>query len=238
MYNILIVDDDIKLANLLQKLFVSNNYRAIAVYSAKNAKLAIKYFSIDLILIDYMMDDENGIDCMNDLYTNSFYIPSIMLTASHNIKDRLLALSVGLVDYLTKPFVTQELLLKVKNMLLMVENTKATPLAPLDIMNKNDNVQIIEDITFYKNSFNISTGKNLINLSSTEAIIFECLFENYNQVVLKEKLLLKLNKEITLGNLSSINVTIMRLRKKIISSKGLIIKAVRSKGYMLTHATY
>lgn len=221
-YSVLIVDDDYLICNLLNKLFCSNGYLSICANNVQEAQYLVRNIIFQLIVLDYRMPDYNGLEFVDFLHNENLTIPVIMLTANMDIDDKLTALSKGLNDYLTKPFNSQELLLRAKNLINVYYNTQSQQEIAIGNLNFN----------FHLNHLHIND--NFVYLSSVEAIFLNGFFENINTIVTKEFLLNLINKQCNDNNLNSLNVNIMRLRKKLTGSM-VVIRSIRGKGYMLTY---
>jgi two-component system phosphate regulon response regulator OmpR len=213
MKHLLIVDDDKKIVQLLQKFFSSYNYTVTIAYDVSEARNLFKCHKFDLIVLDIMMPGETGTEFTSFLKSSEFKnIPIILLSAKASGADRIFGLEVGADDYLTKPFELKELLLRVEN-----------------LINRYNKVLIrnleydFETKQLYKNDINI-------NLSTKEIMILDKFIKNLNQHISREDLakLLKINER-------SIDVMITRLRNKIEDDpkNPQILKSVRNYGYVL-----
>ena len=115
-FHILIIDDDQKIRLLLKKFLENNGFRVSDAENTQQAKKIMKMFIFDLLVIDIMMQGQNGLEFLKEIrQTNS--IPTLMLTAMSNPEDRLDGLEFGADDYMTKPFEPRELLLRIQNIL-------------------------------------------------------------------------------------------------------------------------
>ena len=221
---ILIIDDDLKICQLLQKLFQNNNYVCFYVENTKEARKMLLYIKFNLLIVDYMMPEENGIDFIKDLRINKINIPALMLTAIDDIENKIQALGSGTDDYLTKPFNSQEILLRVKN-LISRNNT---------IESNTANI-IIQNLIFNLTTNKLTLNGEPINLSTSEEDIFKVFATNLNKVVTKEEILSALGKPINANNINGLNVSIMRLRKKLEQDDNSTkyLKTIRNKGFIL-----
>lgn len=113
-YNILVVDDEIEIAELIEVYLVSDGYHIFKAYDAKQALQVLSEKQIHLAILDIIMPGMNGLDlCKQIRETNN--IPIIMLSAKCSDLDKILALSTGADDYITKPFNPLELSARVKS---------------------------------------------------------------------------------------------------------------------------
>ena len=116
MANILICDDDVDIVSAL-KIYLSNeDYRIYTAFTGKQALDCVKEHEIDLVLMDVMMPEMDGIAATAKL-REEYNIPVILLTAKSESSDKVLGLNVGADDYVTKPFSPLELVARVKSQL-------------------------------------------------------------------------------------------------------------------------
>ena len=108
--HILLVEDDSTLQELIEKLLVKNNYIVSKAGQIEEAKQLIKTFSFDLILLDIMLPDSNGLIFYKEFIKDIINSPVIFLSALSNADDRVAGLELGAEDYLGKPFDSRELL--------------------------------------------------------------------------------------------------------------------------------
>lgn len=220
--HILVVDDDLRLRKLLQRYLQENGFFVTGAKDAENARMFIRYYDFDLLIVDVMMPNETGIEFLQKLRSDSD-VPAIVLTAMGETEDRIIGLEAGADDYLPKPFEPKELILRIKNIL------KRMPLK------KNENKQILSLGQFIfdldKNELNSKTG-DIIHITPVEQVILSVLGTRIGQIFTREKLAEILGAE---QGLRSIDVQITRLRKKIEkdSKNPRYLQTVRGKGYML-----
>ena len=218
--HILIIDDDLKICTLLQKLFHNNNYIALYALNAFEAKEILQYLKFDVLIVDYMMPEQNGIDFIKEIRKKNVQTPALMLTAIDEINNKLNALSNGLEDYLIKPFNSQELLLRIKNL----------------IDRKNNDNPIISTANLIFNTYNglLKINNEVVDLTTGEEDLLKVLVSKANVVLSKEDILEILQKDINENNINALNVNITRLRKKLESNPDdpQYIKTIRNKGIM------
>ncbi len=210
MKTILIVDDDDRIRGLLQQYLENNNFK---ILSLENGLYIEKYLeNIDLIILDVMMPKISGFDVIKKLKSLNIKIPVIFLSAKSETNDRIEGLELGAYDYVAKPFEPKELLLRIQNILnRSIKNNKIG----------NYNYDSTKAILYNDN--------DIIELSSTENIIFNLLFKNINNPVKRETIIENFD-----GTISerSVDVQITRIRKKL-GAKSELIKTIRHNGYML-----
>ena len=220
--HILVVDDDKRLNNLLEKFLKDNNH---IVDTAKNAKYARKKISIvsyDIIILDIMMPGENGLDFLNFIRKN-YNTPVLMLSAMKDTKNRILGFEKGADDYLGKPFEPKELLLRIKAILRRTEENKVIPLNQSSLI-KFGNI-------IYDPSLSIIWKNNKkISLTSKENELLTILVKSDGKTIDRYILI----KNLKLGS-RGIDITISRLRKKIENNpkRPIHILTIRGEGYAL-----
>ena len=115
-YHILLVDDDDKIRDLLQKYLIENDYIVSTAADAEEAMKILKIIKFDLLIIDIMMPGIDGYELTKNIRINTL-VPIIHLTAMGETENVIHGLEIGADDYLGKPFEPKELLLRIKNIL-------------------------------------------------------------------------------------------------------------------------
>ena len=180
--NILLVEDEENLHEPLKLNLEMEGYGVTSAYDGNAALKAVANEYFDLIILDVMLPELDGISVAEAIRVNNNDVPILMLSAKNSSADRVLGLKKGADDYLTKPFNLEELLLRVQK-----------------LINKNKKLQDKETIgdtyTFGNNSLDfkaqdaISYEGKKIELSKKEAMLLKLLIENKNEVVTREKIL-------------------------------------------------
>jgi len=221
--HILVIDDDTRLRNLLGKFLEDNNFLVSLAKDTSEARLLINMQKFDLLIVDVMLPQENGIDFTAN-FRQSFNIPLIMLTARGESDDRIKGFEAGADDYIPKPFEPKELLLRINNILKRSHQA----------IEKNN--QISKEILFGDYSFNLEDLRlkklqEFVHITDAEAKILKILCDNFGNSVSRQQL-----SEI-LGGIDdrSIDVSITRLRKKVENNprQPHYLQTVRNFGYIL-----
>ena len=157
--HILVVDDDNRIRNLLKEYLNDNNYIVSTSENSENAKIKLKQFKFDLIVLDVMMPGQNGYELTKDIRKN-IKTPIILLTAKGEVENRIKGLELGADDYIGKPFEPKELLLRIRN--IINKDNK------IDLNTKHliGNVQV--DLN--KMSINLGKKNKKINLSEKKVL--------------------------------------------------------------------
>lgn len=213
--DILLVEDNENIVNGLEYAFSKNNYNLV---SKTNIKSAVEYLNVEkpeLIILDVSLPDGNGFD----LYKSAIKekeIPVIFLTARDDEDDVIKGLSLGAEDYMTKPFSTKELLVRVRKIIL-----------------RNNKISVInvKDISFDLNKMIVSKNGKEIDLTSLELKILHLLFNNIGKVVRRNTILDKI-WEWTGNDVDdhTITVYLKRIREKLGTN---IIITIKGIGYRI-----
>ena len=140
--NILVVDDEKEIADLLEIYLISDGFQVLKAYSAKEGLRILEEKKIDLVLLDVMMPDMDGIAmCRRIRETNN--IPIIMVSAKTQDIDKIVGLSTGADDYVAKPFNPLELMARVKSQppLPRTESVEAARAPGSDFLKASGNQQ-------------------------------------------------------------------------------------------------
>ena len=115
--HLLVCDDDREIRHLLTEYLTQAGFRVTAVGDGKAMRRALEANRIDLVVLDLMLPDEDGLTLCRELRTRSNSLPVLMLTARGDEVDRIVGLEMGADDYLAKPFNPRELLARIKTIL-------------------------------------------------------------------------------------------------------------------------
>ena len=114
--HILVIDDDDRIRELVKEYLNEKGFIVSTGDSAEQAKIKLKYFRFDLVILDVMMPGQSGFDLTREIRKTS-EIPIILLTAKGEVENRIVGLEIGADDYLSKPFEPKELLLRINNII-------------------------------------------------------------------------------------------------------------------------
>lgn len=220
--HILVIDDDTRLRSLLQRYLQENGFAVSAAKGAENARMFLRQYLFNLLIVDVMMPGENGIEFLQKFRRDN-NVPAILLTAMGEAADRIAGLEAGADDYLPKPFEPKELVLRMNNILRRVPTEKNI---------ENHQLFLGSYIFDLEKKELISETGGIVHITPVEQAILSVLGAKCGQIFTRERLaeLLGANQ-----NPRSIDVQITRLRKKIeLDSKNpRYLQTVRGKGYML-----
>lgn len=207
MKKILVIDDEIAIRDLIELVLNRENYTVKTAENGIIGLMEIDSFQPDLVLLDIMLPDYSGYDLCREILKKST-IPVIMISAKNETIDKVLGLELGAEDYITKPFDNKELIARIKVVLRRY--------GPGD-QNKNDNM---EPIIFGELEIDLETKRvlkdgNRISLTAKEFKILETLSKRPKKTFTREELLETIWGYDYLGDSRSVDMTIMRLRKKL-----------------------
>lgn len=227
--NILVLDDEAEIADLVELFLKNEGYNVYKFYSSSEAIKCINSTPLDLALLDVMLPDTDGFTILRKIREESFRFPVIMLTAKVEDNDKIIGLSLGADDYITKPFNPLEMVSRVKAQLRrytlyngteILENKEIFDSAGL-IVNHQTHV-----CTLYEKE---------IALTPTEFNILWLLCKNASKVVSTEEIFEKIWNEKYLDSNNTVMVHIRRIREKLNepSRNPKFIKTVWGVGYKI-----
>ena len=222
---LLVVEDEKRMAQALCELLKLEKYEVDHCDNGLDALDAIESGVYDLIVLDVMLPGRNGFDITKEVRRDGIRTPIILLTAKSELDDKVTGLDYGADDYLTKPFMTKELLARIRALLRRNGNTV-------------DGTLSYGDLELDKNTVSLSCKSNgqSIRLSEKEYRLMEYMIVNGGQVLTREQLALKIWGYESEAEYNNVEVYMSFSRKKLsfIDSK-VEIKAVRGIGYELRY---
>lgn len=233
MFNskILIVDDEKDISNLIEMTLKSNGFQnTVKVYNGNDALEEIKTSQPDLILLDLMLPEIDGLTICRSVKSNpvTAHIPVIMITAKNEESDIVMGLELGANDYITKPFSTKVLIARIRNQLriFLNENNK-----------ENKNNFRYKNLAINKVNRTTFLDEKEVNLTYSEFELLVLFMSSPNRVFTRNQLLLHLKGDAgyDIGE-RAVDVQILNLRRKL-GALGSDIEAVRGIGYRLNEKT-
>lgn len=224
---ILIVDDDENIRNLLSIYLENEGFKTIKVDNAKNAIEIIEEKNIELVLLDIMMPQIDGIEACIKIRQNK-KMPIIMISAKSEDMDKIHGLTAGSDDYITKPFNPLELIARVKAQLRRY--------TAYNVESNNSKVIIeIGDLTINTDTRQVWVGEKDVRLTPKEFDILELLARNKGIVLSIRKIYEEVWKEEFFKADNTVTVHITNLREKIeVDPKAPIyIKTIWGVGYKI-----
>lgn len=212
---ILLVEDDELIAKGLTYSFKPNGYNLVHKTNIKDTSNFLQNEKIEFIILDISLPDGNGLDLYNNII-KKLNIPTIFLTAKDDEETIVKGLELGAEDYITKPFSTKELIVRMKKIILRTK--------------KNQIIEI-QDIKFDIDKMVVYRNKEKIEFTSLEIKILHLLFMNLNKVVTRNEIIDKI-WEWTGNDVNDNTVTVYlkRIREKLQTD---IIITIKGIGYRI-----
>lgn len=226
MYNILICDDEKDIVSALEIYLRAEGYETVAAYNGREALEALARHDIQLVLLDIMMPELDGISTMSRLREHS-NVPVILLTAKSEDTDKVLGLNVGADDYVTKPFNPVELLARVRSQLRRYMQ--------LGGGKPREEELCIGGLCLDDKRKEVTADGEPVTLTPTEYEILKLLMQNPGEVFSPKALYRRVWNDEPYGAESTVAVHIRHLREKleINPAEPRYIKAVWGQGYKL-----
>jgi len=226
--SILIIDDELPLLDMLKQMLSQSGFHNIyTATSCKEGKLAFEKVRPHLVILDVMLPDGDGFSLIQTLRQISM-VPILFLSAKDEDEDRLLGLGLGADDYMTKPFLPRELILRLN---IILKRTYY----PTDLRPAPKPSFYLGDILIDLNSGNVTHPDTTLTLTAKEYALLEKLYANKNHIVTIDALCQAAWDDHIFGYENSLMVHIRRLRAKIepFPSKPQFLLTVRGLGYKL-----
>ena len=227
MYNVLVCDDEKDIVSALKIYLASEGYQVFEAYNGREALDVMNRETVHLVLMDIMMPEMDGIQAMVKIREIS-NVPVILLTAKSEDTDKILGLTVGADDYITKPFNPVELQARVKSqirryMLLGSGNQQIEAKFTIGGIEMDDRAK------------EVTLDGEIVNLTRTEYDILKLLMEHPGEVYSPNQIYERVWKEDAFGTENTVAVHIRHLREKIEynPAEPRYLKVVWGRGYKM-----
>lgn len=217
--HILVIEDDRRVAELIQRGLHEKGYKVTLLYSGDEALREIEQSLFDLIITDIMLPGLNGVDLCKRIREMHPELPIIMLTALGTTDEKLEGFDAGADDYMVKPFEMRELVARIGVLLKRSMTNRTTP----DKLNYADIEMDLQKKTVYRNN-------QLINLTPKEFNLLRFMLENPERVLSRSEIAEKVWDTHFDTGTNFIDVYINYLRKKI--EKGFDAKLIHTRSGM------
>jgi two-component system response regulator CpxR len=201
---ILLADDDVELNDLLKEYFESEGFAVRVAYDGAAALQQARQPGLDLMVLDIMMPEMNGMDVLKELRHDS-RLPVIMLTARGDDMDRILGLELGADDYVPKPCNPRELLARIRAVMRRVP-------APQE---SDHNVIVTDDLELNQGARTLIKSGEEVELTSTEFSILMELLQHRGEVVSKRDLYVSALGREPVPHDRSVDMHVSNLRRKL-----------------------
>ncbi len=218
---ILVVDDEIRLRDMLRVYLEKEGYRVVEASNGREALIVARYEKPDLIILDLMMPELGGYDFMRT-YRKEAETPVIMLTAKIEETDKVIGLELGADDYVTKPFGVSELVARVRAVLRRVNKQDAA-----------SSILRVADIVLDRAGRVVQVGGRPVDLTPSEFEILAALMASPGRAFSRLDLLERTSGDAYEGYERTIDVHIRNLRAKIEPDPGTpqYVQTVYGMGY-------
>ncbi|MGM7702300.1 response regulator transcription factor [Pseudalkalibacillus sp. Hm43] len=227
---ILVIEDEESINTLLQFNLEQAGFNVLtAMDGASGLKLAQEE-NPDLIVLDLMLPEMDGLDVCKNLRQSQHLIPILMLTAKDDEFDKVLGLELGADDYMTKPFSPREVVARVKAILRRSEYNASTAQTQSDL-----EAMVVGDLKVYPENYEAFFEGEALDLTPKEFELLVYLVKNKGRVLSREQLLNAIWDYDFVGDTRIVDVHISHLREKIEQNtrKPIYIKTIRGLGYKL-----
>jgi DNA-binding response OmpR family regulator len=224
---ILLIEDDPDIARSLTKALESSGYRVTAVDTGAEARSIIEHVHPDLILLDLMLPDTDGL-VLTTALKNLTNAPIIICSARQEQVDRVLGLKLGADDFVAKPFDLDELEARIEAVLRRASRVRDVPATPSDQIR-------VDDLLISQSRGTVTIAGQLVHLTPTEYRLLVALASRPDEVLSRESLgqLVWGYQDLGTGHLIDVHIGRLRLKLRRSSKTAPMIVTVRGKGYTI-----
>ncbi|MCF6411350.1 response regulator transcription factor [Pseudalkalibacillus salsuginis] len=222
---ILIVEDEEKIARVIKLELEFEGYEVDAAYDGLTGLEKIRSDTWDLVLLDIMLPELNGLEVLRRIRTKDENTPVILLTARDSVPEKVAGLDQGANDYITKPFQIEELLARVRASLRLK-----------GISNKTEDIEkglILGNLVVNEKTREVKRGDREIELTPREFDLLVYFLQNKQLVLNRDQILSAVWGFDYYGDTNVVDVYIRYLRRKIDNGEPPLIHTVRGVGYVL-----
>jgi two-component system OmpR family response regulator len=222
---VLVVDDEVFIAEALVTSLRHVGFDVRAAFDGAGALASVQGWSPDVLLLDVMLPDMSGYDVCRELVMGGHDVGVIFLSARDEVSDRVRGFSVGADDYVTKPFSLEEVVARVRA--LLVRRMRGRSLGAADVRLR------YADLTLDDERHLVTRGDRVIELSPTEYSLLRFLLQNPERVISKAQILDHVWRYDFGGDASVVETFVSLLRKKLSVAGPPLVQTVRGFGYVL-----
>lgn len=225
---ILIVEDEDKIARVLQLELEYEGYETKTAKTGKEGLKLLEEYEWDVVLLDIMLPELNGIEVLRRMRSSGNITPVILLTARDSVPDKVTGLDQGANDYVTKPFKIEELLARIRALLRAKEQY-----SQVHATDENE-LLTLGELSLNEKSYEVKLRDQVIDLTPREFDLLKFLMQHPNQVLNREQILSAVWGFDFYGDTNVVDVYIRYVRKKIESvTPEPYIHTVRGVGYVM-----
>jgi two-component system OmpR family response regulator len=220
----LVVDDEPAISELVSMALRYEKFEVRTASSGRTAVAEAKDFNPDIIVLDIMLPDFDGLEVMRRIRADNADVPVLFLTAKDAVADRVVGLTSGGDDYVTKPFSVEELVARIRG--IVRRSIMAS------VVHEDPEI-VVGDLVLNEETYEVFRGDNRVELTATEFELLRYLMRNPKRVLSKSQILDRVWSYDFGGRSSIVEIYISYLRKKIDSLGPAMIHTVRGVGYVL-----
>lgn len=220
---VLIVEDERRISAYVKRGLEEQGYAVDAVDTGRDALDWAEAASYDLILLDILLPELDGLSVCRELRRRGLRTPILMLTARDAVEDRVAGLDAGADDYLIKPFALKELLARLRALTRRAADAAKSP------------VLQVADLSLNTLTHRVKRGNKIIELTAKEYAVLECLLREPERVLTRTMIAEHVWNYDVFNQSNVVDVYIRNLRRKIDDGRDLkLIHTVRGAGYRLS----
>ncbi len=224
MVRALVVDDEESITQLIAMALRYEGWEVETAATSEQALEAVRRFKPDVAVFDIMLPDFDGVQLLSRVRASGEIFPVLFLTALDSVEDRVVGLTAGGDDYVVKPFSLEELLARLRGLVRRSQLVLAAQPTP---------ILRVGDLELNEDSYEVSRGGELVQLTNTEFELLRFLMRNPGRVLSKAQILDRVWSYDFDGKPTVVELYISYLRRKIDSGRDSMIHTVRGAGYML-----
>src|SRR6266516_2065011 len=221
------VDDELSLAELRASVLRYEGWEIQTAGDGSSAVRTGREFRPDAVVLDIMLPDVDGLEVLRRVRAELPHVCVLFLTARDAVEDRVVGITAGGDDYVTKPFSLEEVLARLRGLLRRAGITLA----------RSDTELVVGDLAMDEEAREVHRGGELIELTATEFELLRFLMRNPRRVLSKAQILDRVWNYDFGGQAHVVELYISYLRKKIDSGREPLIHTVRGVGYVLKPAS-
>ena len=218
---ILLAEDDKSLSHAIETILKKNNYAVDVVFNGRDALTYLESDLYDAVILDIMMPYIDGVTVLKTVRKNNNHVPILLLTAKHQIEDKVEGLDAGANDYLTKPFDFRELLARLRCIMRVPEV-------------QNSNTLRIGNVTLDDVTCVLSTPLGSYQLANKEFQMMKLFMSSPGQIISADRFLEKIWDMDSSAEMNTVWTYVSYLRRKLEAiSANVQITTKRNLGYAL-----
>jgi two-component system, OmpR family, response regulator len=220
---VLVVDDEPTLAEVLASVLRYEGWDVRTAADGRSAVREARDFEPDAVILDIMLPDFDGLEVLRRIRAVSPHVCVLFLTAKDAVEDRIVGITAGGDDYVTKPFSLAEVLARLRGLLRRAGVARSAGGSRLEVA----------DLTMDEDAREVRRGGDLIELTATEFELLRFLMLNPRRVLSKTQILDRVWNYDFGGQAHVVELYISYLRKKVDAGRVPLIQTIRGVGYVL-----